>query len=419
MRILKKIFLSSLIILGFASCKESTDNKIVIWTNCSEFAQYTEIYNKTHKNNKAIIVYKDNPAAALPPSKDELDPDIIVGPWLRTNDVSKNFKLLNYLFDRKNISSDIFYEELLTAGKLHNKQYLIPFSFNLPVVLFSKENEKLLTNDYTLSLDDIKTISASFNKKKNNGAYTAIGFAPASNKDFLYLVTKCYGVDFRQDNNKFYHNETKLDNAVTFIRDWVETENTSVTTEEEFVYKYLSMPDYRQVTSGKTLFAYATSDRLFDVMRNQDLAIDYRWIVDNNSLILEDSMLFTGIYKKAKNKAGASEFLSWLFDIQSQKDIMDRKIKLNLNTETFGLAGGFSSLKEITEHVLPVYYTQLLTNLPPSQYFKAPQKLSSKWESYKAAVVEPYIRNLITIQEGEEKLSIVDLEKDWRKKLFD
>ena len=172
----KKTFLKSLILIiqalfifTFSSCEEDNSSRVVIWTSCSEFAQYQELFNNTHVDCKVIIVYKENPALALPPAKDELPPDIIVGSWLNSEDIISNFRSLDYLFDRKNISSSRFYSTLLKAGKKRNTQYLLPVSFNLPCVIFSDDNSSLITDNYTLSLDQIKEISQNFNvTKKSN-----------------------------------------------------------------------------------------------------------------------------------------------------------------------------------------------------------------------------------------------------------
>ena len=44
----------------FCSCDEQEQSRIVIWTSCAEFAQYTELYNFTHLGSNAVIVYKEN-----------------------------------------------------------------------------------------------------------------------------------------------------------------------------------------------------------------------------------------------------------------------------------------------------------------------------------------------------------------------
>ena len=420
MRVTVKSVIIVLLSLTLFSCKKSAENRIVIWSSSSEFVQYVEYFNKTHKNTKAVLVYKDNPANSLPPAKDENTPDIIVGPWLRNNDTTKYFKSLQYMFDRKNLKEEAFYPQLLEAGKVHKKNYLLPLCFNLPVVIFSGENEKYVTNDYMLSLDEIKEIAGEFNKKIKGGRYTAMGFSPLNSNDFLYQVVKIYGADFHSENNsKITYNEQNLLKAVDYLKDWITSKNTSAADEQDFAYRYLFMPDYRQVTSGKTLFSYTTTDRLFKILRDQDINIDFRWIVNNNSIQIEDSLMMMGIYRKTKKQSAATEFVSWLLDAANQKELLQRKINLDLNTEMFGISGGFSSIIEVTEHVLPLNYTQLLTNLPPAQLLTVPQKLPARWESYKSIVLVPYIQSVITGQEGDEILEISELEKELKKKVFD
>lgn len=403
-----------------SSCENSKkEQRIVIWTSCSEFAQYTELFNRTHPGSNAIIVYKENPADSLPPAKDELPPDIVIGSWLRTDKTQKQFKSLDYLFDRQTLSSSMFYEQLLNAGKYRTSQYLLPVSFNLPAIIFSNSNNSYITDNYTLSLEQIKSISASFNEKKKNGSFTKMGFIPSGNADFLYLTTKLYGVDFCEEKGQIVWDDKALQAAVTYDHDWIIENNGSAQEEQDFAYKYLFMPDYRQVTSGRTLLAYTTSDKLFSNIRSQELDIDYRWIVGNDGetfIPIEDNFTMMGIYKKARNEPGSTEFLTWFFDSANQEAILERKVSLNLNNEMFGIADGFSSIRDVTEHVLPVYYNQLLTNLPPAQMLKVSQMLPVRWNSYKSIVVEPYLNEVITT---DSQTPISAYEAEWRKKVFD
>ena len=402
--------------LFFFSCREEPQTRIVIWTSCAEFAQYTELFNFTHPGSNAVIVYKENPAQELPPAKDELPPDIVIGSWLRTDKTQKQFKSLDYLFDRQTISSSMFYDQLLEAGKVRKTQYLLPVSFNLPAVIFADSNSDYIKENYTLTLDQIKAAGLSYNEKNKKGAFSRIGFLPSANDDFLYLTTKLYGVDFREEKGQITWSDLRLRNAVNYDRDWINSTNDSAQEEQDFAYKYLFMPDYRQVTSGRTLLAYTTSDKMFGYMKSQELNIDYRWIIGDGFIPIEDSFLMTGIYSKSRNEQGATEFLSWFFNSENQRDILERKIEMNLNNEMFGIADGFSALRDVTEHILPIYYNQLLTNLPPAHLLKVPQKLPARWDSYKSVVVEPYLNAAITT---DEKVSISDYESEWRKKVFD
>ncbi len=419
------LFCASLFICGCsknAGSKNPTvyqQKRIVIWTSCREFAQYIELFNRQHKDNCAILVYKENPALSLPPAKDENPPDIIVGSWLRTDTPQKNFKSLDYLFDTKKLTSDVFYPQLLDSGMRKHVHYLLPVSFNLPSVIFSTENKELIPDSYVLSLDQIRSTASSFNAKNKKDAYTKIGFTPLGNNEFLYLVAKMKGTGFREEKGEISWNGQALSDSVAALRDWVYKENSSPQIEEDFTFKYLFMPYYRQVSSGRTLFAYTTSDNLFKILKEQDLSVDYRWVVNDDSIFIEDSCTMMGIYKKAGNQVGATEFISWFFQSDNQRAILEAKERMSLETDLFGIAGGFSSLRDVTEHVLPVYYNQLLTNLPPAQMLTVPQKLPARWESYRTLVVEPYIKSAVTAADGESSPTLHDYEKEWRKKVFD
>lgn len=417
-----KIF--SVITLSFFlfSCADKNQKqkkRIVIWTGCSEFVQYVELFNKIHKDNCAVIVYKENPALSLPPAQDENPPDIIVGSWLRTDDSFKYFKPLDYIFYNRNLNSDIFYKELFEAGQKNNIQFLLPVNFNLPAVVFSEENKELIPDNYTLTLEQIRKTASEYNQKNSKGVFTRIGFTPLSNNDFLYFTTKIFNADFHEEKGKILWNQQNLQNAANELKDWIFTENSSAQAEEDFAFKYLFMPYYRQVVSGRTLFAYTTSDQLFKTLKNQHLGIDYRWIVQKNKIPIEDSFVMLGIFKDAQNQVGATEFISWFFQADTQQQILERKENMKLETELFGISGGFSSLRDVTEHIVPVYYTHLLTNLPPSKMLSVPPQLPARWESYKTQVIEPYLKSAITAEQEDAVLKIEDLEAEWKRKIFD
>ena len=270
-----------------------------------------------------------------------------------------------------------------------------------------------------LSLEQVRETASTFNTKNRKDVYTKIGFTPLGDNDFLYLVAKMKGSGFREEKGDIVFKNQELLNAVNFLNDWVNKDNSSAQEEEDFTFKYLFMPYYRQVSSGRTLFAYTTSDKLFKILNEQDLEIDYRWLVEDKQIFIEDSNMMMGIYKKARNQVGATEFISWFFQSENQRQILDAKDKMHLETDMFGIADGFSSLRDVTEHILPVYYNQLLTNLPPDEMLTVPQMLPARWESYRTLVVEPYIKDSITTPVEEPAPIFQDYEKEWRKKVFD
>ena len=208
------------------SCKfqqQEQKKRVVIWTSCSEFVQYIELFNKTHKENNAILVYKENPALSIPPARDETPPDIIIGSWLRNDAPYKYCKPLDYIFYNKILSSDVFYKQLFEAGQKNNLQFLLPVSFNLPTIVFSQENKNLVPDNYTLTFEQIRKTGAEFNTKNEKGVFTKIGFTPLSNNDFLYLSTKIFDVNFREENGKIIWNSEKLQETTDKLKDWIFT----------------------------------------------------------------------------------------------------------------------------------------------------------------------------------------------------
>ncbi len=415
---MRRIFtvLLSVSVFFLMSCSQKADNRIVIWASSPEFAQYIELFNRTHPENQAVLVYKENPADCIPPARDEAAPDIIAGPYLRSDRTWRDFKSLEYLFDRQIISSENFYTQLVDAGKQGRRQFLLPVSFNLPCVIFASENSSLVTNDYSLTLEQIKEIAAAFNQQDKNGAFKKIGFAPLHYPDFPYLTARLFDVNFKQEKGNIVYNNQKLKETIDYLREWSESANQSVQTEDAFAYKYLFMPDYRQSTSGRCLFSYTTSDQLFRFMTDENENIDYRWIYKGDSIPVEDSLVMMGIYKDSENVVGATEFISWFLKSENQKAILERKAHANLDTEKFGIAGGFSAVREVNDRILPLYYQKLLSNLPPSQMISVPQKLPAKWESYKEIVIEPYIEEAVHSDVLPEMLPYI---KEWEKQVLD
>ena len=182
-----------------------------------------------------------------------------------------------------------------------------------------------------------------------------------------------------------------------------------------FVYKYLSLVDSKKVFSGRTLYTYTTSNKLFQLPSDQLAKMDFRWIKNNEQIPVEDSMTMMGISKWATNYAGAVEFIEWFYSTATQKTILEQKSHFQPNTIEFGIIGGFSAVKEVNEKILPTFYTKLLSNIPSHEAFYVSEPKSSHWEKIKDKVIIPYIQDSINIQEGQTLKSLEELYSDWKK----
>jgi len=401
----------------FFSCTVTHKKPLVIWTNRAEFVSYIELFNASQSAVKAIAVYKEFPAMELLNARGAA-PDIVIAPGLKSQHTRSLFLPLNYLFTEHKLTADSFYDVLYEQGVLGGKPYLIPVSFNLPTIIFDAENQDSLATAHLISLDQMRESGAVFNTQ-SNAQYITMGFGPSWENSFLYVAAKLKGARFRSFRGKFIWDEEKMEQAVSFLRDWTEHANSSTADEEDFEFKYLYMPQYRQITSGKSLFAYTTSDTLFLIPNEQLQKIDFRWLHENLKIPVEDSCVYMGITKKTSNETAAEIFVSWFFQEETQRTLMERARAMRLNIDTFGIAGGFSAVRQVTEHVFPTYYPLLFGNLPSPDYLSAPEMMPAQWGQIREHAVLPYLSSATdTRNPPSHDATLQMFLAEWNKRLF-
>lgn len=388
---MKRIFFLAIFSSLLFSCANKVP-RLVLWTDCVDFVSYTELFNSSQDKVKVIAIYKDDLTGSLPPAKNERRPDIIAGAFLRNGMQKKYFSRIDSLFGKNALSKEIFYSSILESGQYKEKQYLLPVSFNLPALVFQTDNYGYVRNAF-LSFDDIKEISEKFNSKDGAGAYSAMTFGPHWNPDFLYLFLKTAGVNYVVQDDEFAYTEDAFRTAVNSISEWSEKINGGVRNELDFAFNFLYTPFYEQVQSGRSLFAYATSNQIFSLTEDQIKELDFHWICNDGKIQIEDDAVMMGIYSASKNKAAAKKFMLWFMNEDSQKKMLERKFAMKLRTQTFGIAGGFSSMQSVNQNVFPSYYRPLMSNVPRSDYLEMPQVFMPDWSYIKSKIIVPFILN--------------------------
>jgi ABC-type glycerol-3-phosphate transport system substrate-binding protein len=364
---------------------------LVIWTNRPEFASYVDLFNASQERVKAVAVYKRFPAQSFPPPKGETVPGILVASGLKGQKTRARFLPLDSLFAVKRIDKEGFYENLLDYGTIGGKTYLLPVSFNLPAVIFDSANEGLVPDEHLLSLEQLRETAALFNAKKNQ-MWSAMGFAPSWDPFFLYLTAQLFETHFRtEDGSALAWNDDALRDAILFMRDWTETVNSSSDTEKDFAFKYLYTPPYRRIFSGKCLFAFVSSGSLFMIPDGIKENVGFRWLHKNLTIPVDDECVYFAINRKSDNTGAAKIFAEWFFQEKTQRILLERSASMRLNTTTFGIAGGFSGMRRVTENVFPATYPSLLGNIPSAEYLSAPDVLPPAWFDIRQQVVFPYL----------------------------
>ena len=404
-----KVLLTALTLALIAGCSKNQE-ALILWTDNVEFASYVELFNSSQKEVKVAAVYKSDLINNLSDKKNSTSPDLIAGSWLLCGIQKKIFSPVNKVFS-EDLKEEDFYPELLESGRSRKIQYLLPVSFNLGAFVFDSENLEYVNESNTITTDQIKEYSKNFNVKNKNGIYEKMAFAPQWNPDFLYEVLRTNDVKFKIENSELKFNIPLYENTCKSLIDWTNTINTSYNEEKDFAFKYLYTPFNKQVMQQKSLFAYTTSDRLLSLSEDQLDKIDFRWFIENGKSPVKEDMVMIGIYRKSKNKSAALKFIQWFMNQTSQEQMLKCRIEMNLDTNTFGIAGGFSSLISVNEQVLPVYYKYLLAKTPSSSIPKSPTSYPSEWNAIKKEIIIPCM--LSEISGKHDSYALANSFKEW------
>ncbi|MBR0099366.1 MAG: hypothetical protein IJP90_06585 [Treponema sp.] len=388
-RSLLPVICSLLPIILLTSC--GTSSPVVIWTDRPEIVSYVEFFNVAQNKAKAVVVYKEKLASALPPAKDEQNPDLVIGSFLRNSRIKKNFASLNRVFNRSQINPASIYEPLLEYGKFNGRQYLIPVSFNLPTMIFSQKNYDLIQEDMLVDSDTIRDSAGLFNQKSEHDVFVKMGYAPSWDANFIFHVAKMNGIEFTEKGNIFSWNSDSLNSTIDYIKNWSRTKNGGTSAEQDFSFKYLYAPAHKLINSDRCLFAYIKSNDFFNISSGQTENIAFHWLGKDEKIFVNDDMTSLGLYRKTKNASAAYEFINWFFTESTQRNLLERAMRMNLDTQTFGICSGFSSIKSVNERVFPSFYKTLLGKMPSESALVAPLPLPARWESLKERVIIPYL----------------------------
>jgi len=278
-----RIFKACILILGFIFISCDNTKTAVIWTDRAELAFYAEYFNSVQNQYKVSVRYMEFPTAELGRAN---SPDIIVASWLKNSTTPVVFKSLDNLFGNQKLSRNSFYPGLLNVGRIERNQYLLPVSFNIPALIFSKDREQYLSNQFTINFDEVKELSKGFNTI-SRGAYTQMGFSPLWDINFLLTVSILAGASFREAEPLAW-DSMALERSMLFINDWIKEINTSHQAEEDFTFKYFFVPPERLIQTERILFSYIDSRDLFLLSEDSKNFLDFRWIMEQNRVTITD-----------------------------------------------------------------------------------------------------------------------------------
>jgi len=371
---------------ALCSCSFVDTRPATIWTDVPEIALSAELFNDSQKRFLIEVQWKADLVAAI--RQTGTPPALAIGHYLKSRDIRGRLLSLNYLFGELVVNPSAFYNELLTLGNVEGRQLLLPVSFNLPAIIFPR-GTRGIKNDFILGLDDMAGLSKAFNSRKDAG-YVRMGFSPRWDGDFLTLVVDTAGADFREGAPLGW-NEQGLRSAIASVRAWTSSVNGPSSLEDDFQFKYLYTPAYQYVSAGRSLFGYIDSDNFFLIPEEKRRTLDYRWFAHSGSVPISEQVVFAGLLRSGRGRIAAEAFIKWFFTEKAQREILESERRARALESSFGIAGGFSSLRSVDEKVFPLFYPALVGHLPPAAAMTPPHELPSDWPQLEHTVLAPWL----------------------------
>jgi len=379
--------LASCAALGFSSCSDGESAVAVLWTDRPEFAFYAELFNATQDRYRVEVYHRDFPARAVRDARKP--PDIVVASWLRGAETRAFFAPLDDLVYGEGALEYAFYSGLLAGGNFGGTQYLLPVSFNAPLAVFARGNSPALSGPLAVGLEEMKALGQNFNARAA-GAFTRMGFSPTWDDDFLFVMATLLGASFAEANPVAWDSGA-LAGAGDFAREWIAGANMGVQDSGHFEFRFFTIPPESMILSGRIFFAYMDSARFFTIAEDRRRGLDFRWIAERDAIPVAESAVYLGIAQGSRSPA-ADAFVRWFFRADTQLALLERSHKFRQMETSFGVAGGFSALRAVTEQFFPGFYPELLGALPPEDFFVPANALPSDWAAMKRQVVVPYLR---------------------------
>ena len=372
----------------------------VLWTDRPETALYAQYYNAAQDVYKIEARFIESPAAQLAESGEK--PDIVIASFLNNAKAMSFFEDLRFLFSKSTLNEDAFYPALLEMGRRGKRQVLLPVSFNLPAVVFAPRSGVEPKSPFMLELDEIKEAALAYNRKDSAGAWTRLGFSPLWDREseFLFLAARLYGADFTEADGALRWNDGALGQALAALASWLNESTGSIQAEDDFIYKYFFDPPAKLLADERILFAYMKSSQYFTEAAADGAALDVRWLSREARIPVLEGCVSFGIRKNAAARTAAADFARWFFTDAAQDALLEKSRAVHLDDAIFGIAGGFSALRSVTEFVFPKYYQGLLGRAPPAASLAPFSTLPGDWSEIKSAVVLPYMRDKLRNESG-------------------
>lgn len=384
--------LLSLLVVLLSACPGAGESHLVrLWSQTPDILPFVDRYNAGQQDYKVEVAYLPSPADEILIAQEV--PDLVLSERLSAPRCAAKLEGLGPLVNQAGLDPRTFYQQLLSSQQSGGAITALPFSFNLPVVIFNRDLFPSGAPD-ELSLEQLMSLGKTYNKTDKN-RLTALGFSPLWNRGFLFHTATLFEVDFHAGSDlKLSWNQAALDTWLQYLVAWTDQQNGGFDRESEFIRTYLYEPPYqlagRSASETRRIAFYQALVRdYFLIPTEKRSRLAMAWLTRSEKIPADEGILFFGVPKGVHNRPGAYDFLKWTCTAQTQNAVL--KDNAAANPGAFGIGGGFSTLPQVNETFLPEMFPFLAGRVPDASRIIFPSPLPETWEKIKTEVLLSWI----------------------------
>ena len=401
---------ASAALLAVAGCAR-TEAVVELWSDRAELAAYVDAFNAAGGPVKVELTYSPQPGGQL--LSGAAAPDLMFGSGLASPELHRLLAPLDRLLANQ-LAADEYFPELLAAGAAGGRQFTLPFSFTLPVVVFARAATPPDIDQFLLSAEELRRLAEEFDarapslgeakpeerKTESAGREPApqlarVGFSVLWNERLIYLLAQASGAGFAAtEDGTVVIDQARLAAAVGSVHDWLRAVPGGIAGHQRFADTYLHRPLYQLVLDGRILLFVTDIASYARLPEQKRELLDFRWLaVDGGIPVLEDYRSFA-VPAAAGNPSGAALFLRWISQPEIQAHLLEAANFKWLRG--FGLAGGFPALRDVSERILPRSHDFLIGRLPDASLLRVPAPPPVDWAAARRELVGPWLRAAAT-----------------------
>jgi len=388
-----------LTLLFLVSCDQSANRVSTLWTNVPELTLAVEKFNASQREWQILVEYKEDPAMLL--TGPGVKADLVVARGLGSSAVKNTLVSLDFLFDGGNLAKSSFYHRSLDAGQQNDRIKLLPVSFDLPVLVYSKKLQPDLPG-FSLGLEDLKALNERFTPTLAAKVPQRLAFSPRW-ESFGTTFLQWSGAGFKEGfQGELTWDTQALTAGLALFQSWPSPGWDQVT---EFQRKYLRADPRPSLASGRIQFYTSTLATFMNLPWRERRDLDFRFLEQSERAMAADNLVWAGIPSSSLTRGAGERFLAWFFQASNQKALM---VEARAQDDrSFGLAQGLSSLVGPNEGALVEVYPELLGRLPRADQVAFAPPLPLEWSVLKTSVLKPWLETqdatVETLRIGMEK----------------